>query len=411
MKSAIRVSAIGLALALVLSACGGSDAETSAEGSSGPTPKTPPVWSLTGLPGPDDAQIQPIVVVKIENDPIVRPQTGLDRADIIFEELVEGGMTRFAVVYQSDLPDEVGPVRSVRHVDVAIAEPMADAFVFSGGARRTMKFVKRKIPTTISIINEGAPGMYRKPGIPAPHDLFLKMDEMLESIAAKNTASTGFFVRPEVKPVVASASPTASASSSASPTASASSSASPTASASSSASPKPSSTALTGKPVTQVGVKFSNFSGPNWKWDATNKMWMRSEGIKPFLNKDGTQFGTNNLVIIEVREIDAGYKGQTGGYVPRTVLTGSGRAWVLSDGKAVEVAWKKPFVDAQMELTDLDGNPFTMPTGRTWVELLPVIAEGQTGFTGEYSFNGTLVAIKEFPKPAATPEPSDTATP
>ncbi|MCX6416893.1 MAG: DUF3048 domain-containing protein [Actinobacteria bacterium] len=391
MKSAIRFSVMGLALALAVSGCGGTKSETS-DGETVTVPAgTPPIWSLTGLPGPDDAQIQPIVVVKIENDPIVRPQTGLDRADLIFEELVEGGMTRFAVIYQSDLPDEVGPVRSVRHVDVAIAEPIADAFVFSGGARRTMKFVKRKIPTSISVINEGAPGMYRKPGVSAPHDLFLKMSEMLDSIAPKNTLSTGFFVRPELKPVAASASPTASSSTS--------------------ASPKPSSTALTGKPVTQVGLKFSSFSGPSWKWNAADKMWMRSEGIKPFLNKDGTQFGTNNLVIIEVREIDAGYKGQTGGYVPRTVLTGSGRAWVLSDGKAVEVAWKKPFVDAQMELTDLDGNPFTMPTGRTWVELLPVVAEGQTGFTGEYSFNGTLVALKDLPLPAATPEPSDSATP
>lgn len=391
MKSAIRISSVGFALALVLSACGGSDNGATATGSDPANPKTPPVWSLTGLPGPDDAQIQPIVVVKIENDPVVRPQTGLDQADLVFEELVEGGMTRFAAVYQSVIPEEVGPVRSVRHVDVAIAEPMADAFVFSGGARRTMKFVKRKIPTTISVINEGAPGMYRKPGLSAPHDLFLKMDEMLDSIAAKNTASTGFFVRPVAKPVAASASPVATDGAS--------------------ASPKPSSTALTGKPVTNVGVVFSNFAGPNWKWNETDKLWMRSEGIKPFLNKDGTQFGTNNLVIIEVREIDAGYKGQTGGYVPRTVLTGSGRGWVLSDGKAVEVAWNKPFVDAQMELTDLDGNPFTMPTGRTWVELLPVVAEGQTGFTGTYSFNGALVPVKNLPKPAATPEPSDTATP
>lgn len=393
MKSAIRFSAVGLSLALVLSACGGAKSDSASDGSSGPTPKTPPVWSLTGLPGPDDAQIQPIVVIKIENDPIVRPQTGLNRADLIFEELVEGGMTRFAAIYQSDLPDEVGPVRSVRHVDVAIAEPMADAFVFSGGARRTMKFVKRKIPTTISVINEGAPGMYRKPGLSAPHDLFIKISEMLDSIAAKKTASTGFFVRPEAKP-----SPTAT------PTAT------PTAIGTASPTPKPSSTALTGKSVTDVGVVFSSFAGPNWKWNATDKMWMRSEGIKPFLNKDGTQFGTNNLMVIEVREIDAGYHGQTGGYVPRTVLTGSGRAWVLSEGKAVEVAWQKPFVDAQMELTDLDGNPFTMPTGRTWVELVPVSAEGQSA-SGKYSFNGTLVALKNPPQPAATPEPSDSATP
>ena len=387
MKSAIRFSAVGLSLALALSACGGAKSDSSADGSTGPAPKTPPVWSLTGLPGPDDAQIQPIVVVKIENDPVVRPQTGLDRADLIFEELVEGGMTRFAAIYQSDLPDEVGPVRSVRHVDVAIAEPMADAFVFSGGARRTMKFVKRKIPTTISVINEGAPGMYRKPGLSAPHDLFIKISEMLDSIAAKNTASTGFFVRPEVSTTTTSPSATSSSSASASPT------------------------ALTGKSVSSVGVVFSSFAGPNWKWNDTDKMWMRSEGIKPFLNKDGTQFGTNNLVIIEVREIDAGYKGQTGGYVPRTVLTGSGRAWVLNDGKAIELAWNKPFVDAQMELTDLAGNPFTMPTGRSWVELVPVSAEGQIGFTGKYSFNGIDVALKKLPLPAATPEPSDTATP
>lgn len=387
MKSAIRFSSMGLSLALALSACGGAKSDSSADGSTGPAPKTAPVWSLTGLPGPDDAQIQPIVVVKIENDPVVRPQTGLDRADLIFEELVEGGMTRFAAIYQSDLPDEVGPVRSVRHVDVAIAEPMADAFVFSGGARRTMKFVKRKIPTTISVINEGAPGMYRKPGLSAPHDLFIKLSEMLDSIAAKNTASTGFFVRPETSATNAS----------------------PTATSSSSASASP--TAVTGKSVSSVGVVFSSFAGPNWKWNDTDKLWMRSEGIKPFLNKDGTQFGTNNLVIIEVREIDAGYKGQTGGYVPRTVLTGSGRAWVLSDGKAIELAWNKPFVDAQMELTDLDGNPFTMPTGRSWVELVPVSAEGQIGFTGKYSFNGVDVALKKLPLPAATPEPSDTATP
>ena len=201
MNSAMRFSSLGLALALVLSACGGNDSETTAIGPDGLATEITPFWSLTGLPGPEDAQIQPIVVVKIENDPIVRPQTGLDRADLIFEELVEGGMTRFAVVYQSDLPDEVGPVRSVRHVDVAIAEPIADAFVFSGGAKRTMKFVKRKIPTTISVVNEGAPGMYRKSDIPAPHNIFLKMAEVLELAAGE--AVSGFTSGRTKKPVLA----------------------------------------------------------------------------------------------------------------------------------------------------------------------------------------------------------------
>ena len=373
---------------MILAGCSGASEETAT--SAKPTPseseiKIPPVWSLTGLPGPDDAQDQPIVVVKIENDPVVRPQTGLDRADLIFEELVEGGMTRFAVVFQSDLPDEVGPVRSVRHVDVAIAEPIADAFIFSGGAKRTMLFVGRKLPTTISVVTEGGPGMYRKSGLYAPHNLFLNMNEMLQSLAEHDTPSSGFFVRPE---------PSATPTTSQAPSPEVSESASGVGTASPTT--KPFST------VSKVAVKFSSFAGPNWEWNPTDKLWMRSEGKKPFMNVDGTQFGTNNLVIVEVREIDAGYKGSTGGYVPRTVLTGSGRAWVLSNGGATEVAWRKPFVNAQMELTDTDGNPFTMPTGRTWVELLPVVT------TGEYAFDGVDVPMGNPPLPANDPAETDT---
>ena len=386
MKSAIRIPIFGLALALGLAGCGASG---TASDTSAPTPsevKLPPVWPLTGLPGPEDSQDRPVVVVKIENDPVVRPQTGLDRADLIFEELVEGGMTRFAVTFQSDLPDEVGPVRSVRHVDVSIAEPMADAFVFSGGAKRTMRFVKRKLPTTVSVVNEGAPGMYRKKGLYAPHNLFLNMNEMLGGIAEHDTPTAGFFVRPEPQPEE-TATPQASSSPGASSSATA---------------------AGYGKPVTDVAVSFSPFAGPNWSWDATKGLWMRSEGVKPFKNKDGSQFGTNNLVIIEVREINAGYKGQTGGYVPRTVLTGSGRGWVLSEGKAYEVFWNKTSLKAQMELTDPTGKPFTMPNGRSWVELLPVSVEGTSVFTGKYSFDGVEVPVVNLPKPAADPEPSDT---
>ena len=375
MNSVSRISIFGLTALLALSACG-SDTEPQSATDSPTSITTPALWSLTGLPGPDDAQSRRIMVVKIENDPVVRPQTGLDRADLIFEELVEGGATRFAAAFQSDIPDEVGPVRSVRHVDVAIAEPIADVFVFSGGAKRTMRFVGRKLPTTISVVREGAPGMIRKAGIPAPHNIFLNTKEMFAALAERDSPSSGFFIP---KPM-----PIASAIPSASPI----------------VTPAPA-----GKSVTDVGVTFSSFAGPNWKWDLEKKLWMRSEGVKPFNNKDGSQFGTNNLVIIEVREIDAGYKGQTGGYVPRTVLTGSGRAWVLSDGKAIELSWNQPLVDAQMELSDVNGNPFTMPTGRTWVELLPVET------TGKYSFDGVLVPLKNPPIPAAIPDPNDTDTP
>lgn len=174
-------------------------------------------------------------------------------------------------------------------------------------------------------------------------------------------------------------------------------------------SPAPTSSTATvipaGRAVNTVEVAFSTLTGPNWKWNATDKLWMRNEGSKPFNNKDGSQFGTNNLVIIEIREMDAGYKGSTGGYVPRSLITGSGRGWVLSNGKAVEVKWNKPSIDSQMEVSDTNGNPFVMPTGRTWVELLPVET------SGKYGFDGVPVPISSPPQAAAVPERGEVVTP
>jgi hypothetical protein len=321
----------------------------------------------------------PILVVKIENNSIVRPQTGLDRADLIFEELVEGGASRFAAVFQSNIPDEVGPVRSVRHVDVSLAAPIADVFAFSGGAKRTMKYVGLELPTTMSQVREGAPGMNRKPGVSAPNNLFLDTKQMFSAVAEYDTPSSGFFVPSPMSAAV----PVPSSSATAVPVV-----------------PAP-----VGKAVNTVEVAFSTLAKPNWKWNAADKLWMRSEGSNPFNNIDGSQFGTNNLVIIEIREVDAGYKGSTGGYVPRSVTSGSGRGWVLSNGQAVEVKWNKPSVVSQMELSDTNGNPFTMPTGRTWVELLPVET------TGKYGFDGVPVPMGTPPQPAAVPERDEIVTP
>ena len=377
MKSAPRIFIFGLAAMFALSSCGSEDVADSESDTPGAV-VAPAIWSLTGLPGPDDAQLKPILVVKIENNSIVRPQTGLDRADLIFEELVEGGATRFAAAYQSNIPDEVGPVRSVRHVDVSIAAPIADVFAFSGGAKRTMKYVGHELPTTMSQVREGAPGMNRKPGVSAPNNLFLDTKQMFSAVAEYDTPSSGFFVPSPISAAVPA----------------------PSSSATAAVVPAPE-----GKTVNTVEVAFSTLAKPNWKWNATDKLWMRSEGSNPFNNIDGSQFGTNNLVIIEIREVDAGYKGSTGGYVPRSVTSGSGRGWVLSNGKAVEVKWNKPTVVSQMELSDTNGNPFTMPTGRTWVELLPVET------TGKYGFDGVAVAMSTPPQPAAVPERDEILTP
>ena len=90
---------------------------------------------MTGLPmaANDPAAQRPALLVKVDNAFEARPQTGIEKADIVYEELVEGGITRFAAIFQSTDPGEVGPVRSVRPVDPALAAPLHGLAVFSGG--------------------------------------------------------------------------------------------------------------------------------------------------------------------------------------------------------------------------------------------------------------------------------------
>ena len=116
-----------VALAIGAAACGGDHGTVSAKHKALPTTTTtqgPPVAPLTGLPDPTGQSLtRPALSVKIENAPEARPQTGLQNADVVYEQIVEDGITRFMAVFNSNIPDVIGPVRSVRAMDPDIDDP------------------------------------------------------------------------------------------------------------------------------------------------------------------------------------------------------------------------------------------------------------------------------------------------
>ena len=100
------------------------------------TTKAPPIAPLTGLVDPSGASLtRPAMSVKVENTPDARPQAGLDQADVLYEEVVEGNITRFVAIFNSQIPDVIGPVRSVRAEDPDIVWPIGGIFAYSGGAQ------------------------------------------------------------------------------------------------------------------------------------------------------------------------------------------------------------------------------------------------------------------------------------
>jgi len=369
----VRINRVALALvsvSLVVAGCSSSNKSSAPTPSVSASPTAPPIprWPLTGIEDKRASKTAPVLVIKIENDPSVRPQSGLDRADVVFEELVEGGITRFCTIFQSDLPSEVGPVRSVRHVDASIASPVADFFVFSGGARPTLRYLRANLPNGVQILTESAPGMHRTNYHFAPHNLFLNPQTLVAKSRYANSPTNGIFLRETFgdspMPLI-SATP------------------------STSASVKPIVSVYI--PVTGANAVFSNGETPRWKWNAARHEWLRFEGNTPHTNPKGRQLGVTNLVALHVQTVDAGYRDPAGNFVPRTVFTGTGKGFVLIDGKALAVTWSKPNLTSQVELRDVTGKVVSLAPGRTWVELIPN--------SGSFALNK---AVQPKPKPSAS---------
>ncbi len=141
-------------------------------------------WPLTGLPVKGEAPTHPVMVVKIDNTSASSPQVGLGQADLVTEELVEGGATRLAVFYYQRTPRLVGPVRSMRATDIGIVKPAKAVLVASGGAPPTVRRVKAAGITTFT---EGSTGYRRDNARRAPYNLMMNLAALATKVKVKDT--------------------------------------------------------------------------------------------------------------------------------------------------------------------------------------------------------------------------------
>lgn len=337
-----------LALAVVLlgaAACsnsGDDDAAPSTHGGSGASSSTapPPTWPLTGRANDDPAKGQRrALVVKIDNvDQYARPQAGINQADIVYEEKIEGPISRFAAIFHSqDVPD-LGPVRSGRSTDVAIVTPLAVPLYAFSGANGVFIELLRSAPL-IDIGYDVQPQAYdRKPGRPAPDDLFTST-ERLWALAPPEES-------PPPPQLVYRA-----------PGAAGPASAVPMTSFSYSFGGGP-----VGQPVTMT-------------WDPAVSGWARVQKGTPHVDADGVQIAPPNVIVQFVPYQDTGLVDTSGAAVPEALLVGTGTAWVFTDGTATAAAWSKPSEDALTTYSGPDGAPIGLTPGPTWIALVPVGGE------------------------------------
>jgi hypothetical protein len=335
-------TALVAALSLVLAACGGGDKKeakrttTTAKPSTTSTPPTtaPPVpaghYPLTALPG-DPARVgRPLLMVKIDNAPKARPQAGLAQADVVYEELVEGGVTRFAVLFHSQDAPDLGPVRSARSTDMHLAQPLNRPLFAYSGANAVFDQLIAASPV-VNVGYEAFPGDYeRRRGRPAPYNVFTASGRL----HAKAPPGSGppppmFYFR-------------------------------------AAGAPSP-----VGDPVRGVGMEYraNIVTRVNWGWDGTTQVWNRLTEGRPHLDAAGANVAARNVIVQFVNYHDTGLRDRSGTMVPEAELVGEGEAWVFTDGKVVKGKWRRPTPEAVTQYVDAAGTPIRLTPGTTWVEL------------------------------------------
>lgn len=285
------------------------------------------VAALTGETIEAGSLSRPALSGKIDNHPSARPQVGLDEADIVFEELVEGGLTRYIAVWHSSLPAEIGPVRSVRPMDPEIVSPFGGIFAYSGGQVRFIQMMQ-EAPVYNAI--HGQPDteetFYRTSAKVAPHNVLVKAPELVDQHLDLPAPERQFAYAPSVEESTA---------------------------------------VVAGSPVTSMNPRFSGFSSPTWEWDGTQGRFLRfqTNGAADSASSGNQIFATNVIVLqvgIDVVED-----------IPTTRLVNQGRGWIATGGSIVEINWFKATPESPIILTTDDGEEVLLGPGNTWLQLIP----------------------------------------
>jgi len=318
LRSVAALGSLGIACSLLLGGCSHDDGGGGRNGGKSAVHQPVARSPLTGIALKGKAPNHPVVAVKIDNSASSAPQVGLKSADMVTEELVEGGITRLAAFFYTTVPGVVGPVRSMRATDIGIVKPLDAALVASGGAAPTVTRVK---DAGITFYTEGAAGFYRDSSRYAPYNLFMRLPELVKTLDAGK----------EPNPYL----PFGSADSL----------------------PK-------GSPASGLTASFSPSSATSFAYQGGHYVNTNSHGGAD------DQFSPDTVLVLRVKVGDAGYLDPAGNPVPETDFTGQGDAMVFHGGRLVRGTWTKDGLDADVGLRS-DGKALRLPPGKVWIELVP----------------------------------------
>jgi hypothetical protein len=317
------------------------------------------------------------LAVMVDNTAAAYPHAGLDRADVVYEAFVEGGITRLMAVFWRNEVEKVLPVRSARTPFVVWASELGAMYGHAGGAQteNDANALGQIIEWGVRDLNAFAPGIsqfyYRDSERRGPYDLATSSDYLAQAAEA-----AGFAGPPAVESWLFRE-PGA---------------------------PLPPAPAAGGIEIDFSGRSL-NWQYIQWKWDSAQKRYLRSQFGREHLDAvTGQQLAFSTVIVMEtgLRVVD-----EEGHAVLEQ--EGDGPATVFTGGMAFEGTWKKPNREARTRFYTADGAEIVFERGPIWIEVIG--PQSRFAFSAEASDLPPMPTY-ELPPPGAFPtEPEETVTP
>jgi hypothetical protein len=272
----------------------------------------------------------PVLVVKIDDTRYARPQIGLEFADVVYIEQVEGGLTRLAAVFSSTIPPRIGPVRSARISDIELfAQYGRVAFAYSGAQKKLLPVIAGANWSDVGAMRRGPVFYETDPNRNQPFAMILNAQTLMANEVSKGTVidsakNVGWTFSKKLE--------------------------------------------NQGFEISDVTVNWpaQNYSAV---WDPTSMRWLLSVNSVPDLSDTGQNLGPTTLVIQMVSIAPSEYGDKFGGNTPFSQTVGSGKGYVLRDSTVISATWNRADSLSPTTWMDATGAEVKFAPGQVWVAL------------------------------------------
>jgi Protein of unknown function (DUF3048) N-terminal domain/Protein of unknown function (DUF3048) C-terminal domain len=277
---------------------------------------------LSGRAGVADG---PVMAVKVDNTARAHPQVGVDAADVVYVEEVEGGLTRLAAVYSSSYPSAVGPIRSARISDIELLRQYGSVGLVYSGSQRAMVEPLRTSSLRLVSLDAGSRGFRRATDRPPPYNVIGNLPALRKRAGDAVSTPTVVGYRFGGAPVG-------------------------------------------GRSASAVSVRWPA-ARLRATWSAAERRWLLSMDGRASRTPDGRRLGATTLVVQRVEVVPSRFRDVNRNRTPDSRTVGSGSAMVLRDGRMYDARWTRRTATDPTTYT-ISGRPAVFAPGQVWFTLV-----------------------------------------